>query len=124
MSKSKSSKNELLNQIVQGIEDVKGIEINIMDLTNLANTVCGYFVICTGTSNTHVNAILNSVRKNVSKKLKEKPFSIEGVENQEWVLMDYVDIVVHIFQKEIREYYDIENLWGDAKIINVELNAK
>jgi len=124
MSKSKSSKNELLNQIVQGIEDVKGIEINIMDLTNLANTVCGYFVICTGTSNTHVNAILNSVRKNVSKKLKEKPFSIEGVENQEWVLMDYVDIVVHIFQKEIREYYDIENLWGDAKIINVEVNAK
>ena len=124
MSKSKSSKNELLNQIVQGIEDVKGIEINIMDLTNLANTVCGYFVICTGTSNTHVNAILNSVRKNVSKKLKEKPFSIEGVENQEWVLVDYVDIVVHIFQKEIREYYDIENLWGDAKIINVELNAK
>jgi ribosome-associated protein len=123
MSKPKSSKNELLNEVIQGIEDVKGIEINIMDLTNITNTVCGYFVICTGTSNTHVGAIVNSVRKNVSKKLKEKPFSIEGTENQEWVLIDYVDIVVHIFQKEIREYYDIENLWGDAKIINVELNA-
>ncbi|MEK9756433.1 MAG: ribosome silencing factor [Bacteroidota bacterium] len=123
MSKPKSSKNELLNEVVQGIEDVKGIEINIMDLTNITNTVCGYFVICTGTSNTHVSAIVNSVRKNVSKKLKEKPYSIEGTENQEWVLIDYVDIVVHIFQKEIRDYYDIENLWGDAKIINVELNA-
>ena len=123
MSKPKSSKNELLNEVIQGIEDVKGIEINIMDLTNITNTVCRYFVICTGTSNTHVGAIVNSVRKNVSKKLKEKPFSIEGTENQEWVLIDYVDIVVHIFQKEIREYYDIENLWGDAKIINVELNA-
>jgi len=123
MSKPKLSKNELLNEVIQGIEDVKGIEINIMDLTNITNTVCGYFVICTGTSNTHVGAIVNSVRKNVSKKLKEKPFSIEGAENQEWVLIDYVDIVVHIFQKEIREYYDIENLWGDAKIINVELNT-
>mgnify|MGYP003321857137 FL=1 len=123
MSKPKSSKNELLNEVVQGIEDVKGIEINIMDLTNITNTVCGYFVICTGTSNTHVSAIVNSVRKNVSKKLKEKPYSIEGTENQEWVLIDYVDIVVHVFQKEIRDYYDIENLWGDAKIINVELNA-
>jgi len=123
MSKPKSSKNELLNEVVQGIEDVKGIEINIMDLTNITNTVCGYFVICTGTSNTHVSAIVNSVRKNVSKKLKEKPYSIEGTENQEWVLIDYVDIVVHIFQKEIRDYYDIENLWGDAKIINVKLNA-
>ena len=56
-------------------------------------------------------------------KLKEKPYSMEGIENQEWVLIDYVDVVVHIFQREIREFYDIENLWGDAKIINVELKA-
>ena len=78
---------------------------------------------CTGTSNTHVTAIVSSIRKHVSKELKEKPFSIEGNENQEWVLIDYVDVVVHVFQREIREYYDIENLWGDAKITNVELNA-
>ena len=64
-----------------------------------------------------------SIRKHVSKELKEKPFSIEGNENQEWVLIDYIDVVVHVFQREIREYYDIENLWGDAKITNVELNA-
>ena len=59
----------------------------------------------------------------MSKELKEKPFSVEGNENQEWVLIDYVNVVVHVFQREIREYYDIENLWGDAKITNVELNA-
>ena len=94
-----------------------------MDLSKISNTVCKLFILCTGTSNTHVAAIANSVKKNVSKKLKEKPYSMEGIENQEWVLIDYVDVVVHIFQREIREFYDIENLWGDAKIINVELKA-
>ena len=123
MVKPKAAESELISKIIFGIEDVKGVDLNIMDLTGIANTVCGYFIICTGTSNTHVTAIVNSIRKNVSKQLKEKPFSIEGNENQEWVLIDYVDVVVHIFQREIREYYDIENLWGDAKIINVELNA-
>jgi ribosome-associated protein len=123
MVKPKAAESELISKIIFGIEDVKGIDLNIMDLTGIANTVCRYFIICTGTSNTHVTAIVNSIRKNVSKQLKEKPFSIEGNENQEWVLIDYVDVVVHIFQREIREYYDIENLWGDAKIINVELNA-
>ena len=116
MVKSKSSKSELIHKIIFGIEDVKGADVNIMDLTNIANTVCGYFIICTGTSNTHVSAIVNSIKRHVSKQLKEKPFSIEGNENQEWVLIDYIDVVVHVFQKEIREYYDIENLWGDAKI--------
>ena len=82
-----------------------------------------YGVANTGTSNTHVAAIANSIRRHVSKKLKEKPFGTEGTENQEWVLIDYVDVVVHIFQQNIREYYDIENLWGDAKITNVKSKA-
>ena len=123
MIKSKLEETNLINEIIFGIEDVKGIEVNIMDLSKISNTVCEFFILCTGTSNTHVTAIANSIRKNVSKKLKEKPFSMEGVENQEWVLIDYVDVVVHIFQSEIRDFYDIENLWGDAKIINVELKA-
>jgi ribosome-associated protein len=113
----------LVDEILYGIEDVKGVEVHIMDLSKISNTVCKFFILCTGTSNTHVVAIANSVKKNVSKKLKEKPYSMEGIENQEWVLIDYVDVVVHIFQREIREFYDIENLWGDAKIINVELKA-
>ena len=123
MGDSKSKEIDLIDEIIFGIEDVKGIDINIMDLRNITNTVCKFFILCTGTSNTHVSAITNSVRKNVSKKLKEKPFSLEGLENQEWVLIDYIDVVVHIFQGDTREYYDIENLWGDAKITNVELKA-
>ena len=123
MSNSKSQEIDLIDEIIFGIEDVKGVDINIMDLRNITNTVCEFFILCTGTSNTHVSAITNSIRKNVSKKLKEKPFSLEGLENQEWVLIDYIDVVVHIFQGDTREYYDIENLWGDAKITNVELKA-
>ena len=111
MGDSKSKEIDLIDEIIFGIEDVKGIDINIMDLRNITNTVCEFFILCTGTSNTHVSAITNSVRKNVSKKLKEKPFSLEGLENQEWVLIDYIDVVVHIFQGDTREYYDIENLW-------------
>ena len=110
MGDSKSKEIDLIDEIIFGIEDVKGIDINIMDLRNITNTVCEFFILCTGTSNTHVSAITNSVRKNVSKKLKEKPFSLEGLENQEWVLIDYIDVVVHIFQGDTREYYDIEKL--------------
>ena len=102
---------------------VLGIDVNVMDLRNISNTVCGFFILCTGTSNVHVSAIANSIRKNVSKNLKEKPFSYEGENNQQWILIDYVNVVVHIFQKETREFYDIENLWGDAKIKNVKLKA-
>ena len=120
---SKFGDKSLVDEILYGIEDLKGVDVHIMDLSKISNTVCKFFILCTGTSNTHVAAIANSVRKNVSKKLKEKPYSMEGIENQEWVLIDYVDVVVHIFQREIREFYDIENLWGDAKIINVELKA-
>ena len=120
---SKFGDKSLVDEILYGIEDLKGVDVHIMDLSKISNTVCKFFILCTGTSNTHVAAIANSVRKNVSKKLKEKPYSMEGIENQEWVLIDYVDVVVHIFQSEIREFYDIENLWGDAKITNVELKA-
>ena len=123
MVKSKFGDKSLVDEILYGIEDLKGVDVHIMDLSKISNTVCKFFILCTGTSNIHVAAIANSVRKNVSKKLKEKPYSMEGIENQEWVLIDYVDVVVHIFQSEIREFYDIENLWGDAKITNVELKA-
>ena len=76
MVKPKSAESELISKIIFGIEDVKGADVNIMDLTNITNTVCGYFIVCTGTSNTHVAAIVSSIRKHVSKELKEKPFSV------------------------------------------------
>lgn len=120
MTKNISSPDELISLIVQAIEDIKGQNISLLDLRNIENTVCDYFIICNGNSNTQVNAIVSSVQKNVSKNLREKPYQIEGVENAEWVLMDYVNVVVHVFQKHKREYYDIDNLWGDAKITEIE----
>ncbi|SDM92534.1 ribosome silencing factor [Kriegella aquimaris] len=120
MQKRKASADELIALILQGIEEVKGIDINLLDLREIENTVCDYFIICNGTSNTHVNAIVSSIQKTVSKAIKDKPWHIEGEDNAEWILMDYVNVVVHVFQKHIREFYDIEGLWGDAKVIEVE----
>ena len=114
------STDDLLSSIIKGIEDVKGLDIDILDLRGIDNSVCDYFVICNGNSNTQVNAIVGSVQKGVSKELKDKPWHIEGTDIGEWVLMDYVSIVVHVFQKHIREYYNIESLWGDAKITSIE----
>ena len=114
MTKGNSTTDQLITTILEGIEDVKGQHINILDLRNIDNTVCDYFIICEGTSNTQVNAIVNSIQKKVSKELKDKPWHVEGGDNAEWVLLDYVNVVVHVFQKHIREYYDIESLWGDA----------
>lgn len=120
MTKKNNSIDDLLASIIKGIEDVKGLDIDILDLRGIDNRVCDYFVICNGTSNTQVNAIVNSVQKGVSKELKDKPWHVEGTDNGEWVLMDYVSIVVHVFQKHVREYYNIESLWGDAKITSLE----
>lgn len=120
MTKENTSADQLITTILEGIEDVKGQHINILDLRDIENTVCDYFIICEGTSNTQVNAIVNSVQKKVSKTLRDKPWHIEGSENAEWVLMDYVNVVVHVFQKHIREYYDIESLWGDAKMTEIK----
>ena len=120
MAKENTNADQLITTILGGIEDVKGKEITILDLREIDNTVCDYFIICEGTSNTQVNAIVSSIQKKVSKELKDKPWHIEGEDNAEWILMDYVNVVVHVFQKHIREYYDIESLWGDAKTTIIE----
>lgn len=122
MVKTENNTDQLLTQIIKGIEDVKGNDIQILDLREIENTVCDYFVICNGNSNTQVNAIVNSVQKGVSKSLRDKPWHVEGTENAEWVLIDYVNVVVHVFQKHIREFYDIEGLWGDAKTTTIPTN--
>lgn len=119
MAKNTVSTDILLANIIKGIEEVKGNDIEILDLRAIDSAVCDYFVICNGNSNTQVNAIVGSVQKTVSKEIKDKPWHVEGTDNAEWVLMDYVSIVVHVFQKEIRDYYNIEGLWGDAKITSI-----
>ena len=121
MSKRKLDVSDiLLETIIEGIQEVKGIDTAILDLKKIETAVCKYFVICSGTSNTHVSSIADSVKKIVSKDIQEKPWNIEGLNTSEWVLLDYSDIVVHVFQEETREFYRLEDLWGDAEIRTIE----
>lgn len=122
MVKKENNTDQLIAYILQGIDDVKGNDVQVLDLREIENTVCDYFIITSGTSNTQVKAIVNSVSKTVSKAIQEKPWHVEGTETAEWILMDYVHVVVHVFQKHIREYYDIEGLWGDAKTTIIDTN--
>lgn len=119
MTKKSVSADELITVILKAIDEIKGLDIQLLDLREIENTVCDYFIICTGTSNTHVNAIAGIIEKQVGKICKEKPWHVEGESNADWVLLDYVNVVVHVFQKKIREYYNIESLWGDAKITEI-----
>ncbi|WP_238784287.1 ribosome silencing factor [Blattabacterium cuenoti] len=95
---------------------VKGHDISIIDLKNKTNFICDYFVICNGESQSQVYAISRSIENRTMEKLQKKPWHIEGVKNGEWILIDYISIVVHIFQKEVRLYYDIESIWNENKI--------
>ena len=119
MSKN-TEKEALIAKIVDAIQDTKGEDIKILDLTKIENSVADHFVICSGNSNTQVSYIDGNVEKKVRNELQDRPWHVEGSENAMWVLVDYISVVVHVFQKHIREYYDIEELWGDAKVITVE----
>ncbi len=118
MAKKIDATNILLENIINAIQDVKGKEIISLDLRKIDSAICKYFVICTGTSNTHVNSIESNIKKTISRDLGEKPFHIEGNNIGEWVLMDYSDIIVHVFQQKTRAFYNIEDFWGDAKFKN------
>ncbi|ROI11932.1 MULTISPECIES: ribosome silencing factor [Epilithonimonas] len=119
MSKS-TEKQLLVDKIVEAIQDTKGEDIQIFDLSGIENSVAETFVICSGNSNTQVSAIAGNIEKKVRNDIRERPWHVEGTENAMWVLVDYVSVVVHVFQKQIRDYYDIEELWGDAKITKIE----
>jgi ribosome-associated protein len=102
MANKKEREIQLVEEVILGIENVKGENIHQLDLRELDNTPCDFFIVCSGNSNTQVSAIVNSVQKTVSKALHEKPFHTEGLDNAEWVLIDYVNVVVHVFQNQIR----------------------
>ncbi len=112
--------DHLIHKIIEGIEEVKGQNTTIIDLSGIENAVAKYFIIADGTSNTQVNAIAESIKKTVSKNLQQKPWHVEGEENAEWILMDYVDVVAHVMQRPIREFYNLEELWGDAKVMQLK----
>ena len=110
----------LLDNIIKGIQDVKGKDITILDLRKIETSVCKHFVICSGSSNTQVSSISDSIRKLVSKDTGEKPWNTEELNTSDWILIDYSDIVVHVFQQKVRDFYNLEDLWGDADIRKIE----
>lgn len=109
-----------LKAAVQGLEDKKAKDIIVLDLRKLPNAVSDYFIVCHGTSDTQVKALADAVEETVRKQTKDKPWHIEGTSNAEWVLIDYVNVVVHIFLEHSREFYQLEDLWADAQITKIE----
>lgn len=107
---------QLVAEIINGLREKKGKDIVTLDLRNIGSSVTDFFVLCTGDSNTHVNALAGSVEEEVRKAIKDKPWHVEGTSNGEWVLLDYVNVVAHIFQRETREHYNLEGLWADAEL--------
>ncbi len=109
--------SEKLSQaVVRGMQEKKASDIVLMDLRNVKNAVADFFVLCTGSSDTQIDAIAESVDEQVIKETDENPWHQEGRENKEWMLMDYVNVVAHIFKKETRQFYGLETLWGDALV--------
>ena len=120
----KKEKRKLLEQlnkeIIDAIQNKKGYNITLIDLENIDNAVCDFFVICHGTSDKQVEALADSVEEGVKKNTGQSPIHVEGYANAEWIVLDYFDVIVHIFQEEKRNFYQLESLWGDAKITNIE----
>jgi len=107
---------QLVDTIVSAMEDKKGLDITYIDFTNVSNTVARFFVICHGNSNVHVDSLADGVIHGVKESTGSKPWNKEGFENAEWILLDYADVVVHIFQENSRHFYNLEDLWADMKI--------
>jgi iojap-like protein len=115
-------KKLLIEKIVEAIQDTKGEDIKLLDLTKIENSAADYFIICSANSNTQVNAIAGNIEKKVRNELRNRPWHVEGTENAMWILVDYISVVVHVFQKHIREFYDLEDLWSDAQISSIDEN--
>lgn len=117
---SEFTAEQIRDFVVQGMQEKKAQDIVVMDLRRVKNAICDYFVLCSGNSDTQIDAISTSVEEEVYKVTKQDPWHREGKTNREWILLDYVDVVVHIFKKDRRSFYDLEQLWGDAEIHLIE----
>lgn len=120
MSKVLKKSTNLNELIVHGMKEKKAHDITIVDLKSIKNAVADYFIICSGNSDTQVDAITDSIENEVYKITSQNPWHKEGKSNNEWVLLDYVDVVAHVFHKDKRKFYSLEELWGDAQITNIE----
>ncbi len=106
--------------IVEAIREKKGRHIVTIDLRKVEHAICDCFIICHGDSMTQVGAITESIEKKMKEEAKVRPHHVEGLQNSQWVLIDYFDILVHVFQEEYREFYKLEELWADGKVTQVE----
>ena len=121
-TKFRNATDELTELAVKGLQEKKGHEIACLDLRGIKKTVSDMFIVCHGDSTTQVNALARSVEEIIYKETGESPMYKEGAENAQWILLDYINVVIHVFQKEFREHYGIENLWADAQVRQVESN--
>jgi ribosome-associated protein len=118
--KQKADWPPMVDAIVEGIREVKGRNIHILDFRTLENAMCDFFVVCEGNSTTQVQAIAHSIEDITRKKTGFKPHHTEGLGSSQWILMDYADTLVHVFEPETRTFYDVEGLWSDAPSVYME----
>jgi ribosome-associated protein len=120
MTKETTETEKILDGVLEGIQRIKGKEITIVDLNTINHTECGYFVICHGTSTTQANSIAQSVEETVREVTGVDAWHKDGYRNSIWILLDYGDIMVHVFQKDARDFYNLEGLWADAKTTKIK----
>ncbi|WP_372775692.1 ribosome silencing factor [Mangrovibacterium sp.] len=123
-TQAENDSESLLNAVIEGIDRKKGLDIVKIDLTKINHSECNYFIICHGNSNTHVDAIAHSVEETVEEMVGERAWHKDGYKNSLWILLDYADIMVHVFQHDSRNFYDLENLWADAIIEEIKPENK
>jgi len=117
-NKARNESSYISEVAIHGIQEKKGNDIVRLDLRNINSSVTDYFVICHADSSTQVRAIANSVEDEIFKATNQEPWRKEGLEYAEWILLDYINVVIHVFRTDKREYYGVEELWGDAEIKN------
>ena len=114
--RTKKVNNTLIESIIRGMEDVKGSDIVLLDMTGINGAICDQFIICHANNTTQVSGIADKIQEYTQKDLGESPWKTEGQRTAQWVILDYVNVVAHVFHKDARAFYDIEELWGDALI--------
>lgn len=120
INQHKLDSNDLTTRILEGIQERKGKKISILDLTKLETASAQKYIICQGTSTMQVSGVADSVREYVQKTTGRKPYNYDGYKNCQWIVIDYGEIMVHVFLPEFREYYSLEQLWNDAVITEIE----
>lgn len=115
-------KSKLVESIIEGIREKKGKQISVIQLKGIAGAVCDYFVICEGNTPTQVAALADSIEESVQKNTREKPIRIHGQQRAEWIGIDYGNVIVHLFTRELRSFYNLDNLWSDAVVEQIPDN--